>query len=217
MNDAHETLRVADAVAACVVAARPPAAGSAAGTGGSGIGFSPRRRADRELGRHGEGALDVLAWPGYAENGSTDPTVDWVTPFEDATGCKVNVQVVRDVRRGVQPVHDEPEPVRRHLGVRRREPAPRRAPATSSRSTSTSSRTTRTSSRPSRTSRTTPSTAGHYGVPHGRGANLLMWRTDKVTPAPTTLGRDVRPDQPYAGKITVYDAPIYIADAARRT
>ena len=26
-----------------------------------------------------------------------------------------------------------------------------------------------------------------YGVPHGRGANLLMWRTDKVTPAPTQL------------------------------
>ena len=25
-----------------------------------------------------------------------------------------------------------------------------------------------------------------YGVPHGRGANLLMWRTDKVKPAPTS-------------------------------
>ena len=23
-----------------------------------------------------------------------------------------------------------------------------------------------------------------YGIPHGRGANLLMYRTDKVTPAP---------------------------------
>ena len=28
-----------------------------------------------------------------------------------------------------------------------------------------------------------------YGVPHGRGANLLMWRTDKVTPAPDSLER----------------------------
>ena len=40
----------------------------------------------------GEGALNILAWPGYAEDGSTDPAVDWVTPFEEETGCKVNVK-----------------------------------------------------------------------------------------------------------------------------
>ena len=28
----------------------------------------------------------------------------------------------------------------------------------------------------------------HYGIPHGRGANLLMWRTDHVKPAPTSWG-----------------------------
>ena len=44
-----------------------------------------------ELG-DGEGELNVLAWPGYAEDGSTDKTVDWVTPFEEETGCKVNVK-----------------------------------------------------------------------------------------------------------------------------
>ena len=32
------------------------------------------------------GTINVLAWPGYAEDGSTDPNVDWVTPFEEATG-----------------------------------------------------------------------------------------------------------------------------------
>ena len=32
----------------------------------------------------------------------------------------------------------------------------------------------------------------HYGVPHGRGANILMWRTDEVTTAPDQLGRGVR-------------------------
>ena len=31
-----------------------------------------------------------------------------------------------------------------------------------------------------------------YGVPHGYGANLLMYRTDEVTPAPTELGRGLR-------------------------
>ena len=40
----------------------------------------------------GEGEVNILAWPGYAEDGSTDPAVDWVTPFEKETGCKVDVK-----------------------------------------------------------------------------------------------------------------------------
>ena len=39
----------------------------------------------------GEGKLNIIAWAGYAEDGSTDPKVDWVTPFEKQTGCQVNV------------------------------------------------------------------------------------------------------------------------------
>jgi putative spermidine/putrescine transport system substrate-binding protein len=53
-----------------------------------------------------------------------------------------------------------------------------------------------------------------YGVPHGRGANLLMWRTDIVDPAPDSWSVVFDPDSPYKGKVTAYDAPIYIADAA---
>ena len=41
----------------------------------------------------GEGQVNVVAWAGYVENGSTDPKVDWVTGFEKETGCKVNVKV----------------------------------------------------------------------------------------------------------------------------
>ena len=40
-----------------------------------------------------EGAVNVVAWAGYAEDGTNDPKVDWVHPFEKATGCKVNVKV----------------------------------------------------------------------------------------------------------------------------
>ena len=40
----------------------------------------------------GEGALNILAWPGYAEDGTNDPSADWITPFEEATGCQVNVK-----------------------------------------------------------------------------------------------------------------------------
>ncbi len=40
----------------------------------------------------GEGVLDIVAWPGYIENGSSDKAYDWVTDFEKATSCKVNVK-----------------------------------------------------------------------------------------------------------------------------
>src|SRR6266487_786012 len=40
----------------------------------------------------GEGQVNIVAWAGYAENGSNDPKVDWVTPFEKQTGCKANVK-----------------------------------------------------------------------------------------------------------------------------
>ena len=40
----------------------------------------------------GEGEVDIVAWPGYIERGDTDKNYDWVTAFEKATGCKVNVK-----------------------------------------------------------------------------------------------------------------------------
>src|SRR4051812_42008725 len=36
-----------------------------------------------------EGALDIVAWPGYIERGESDKAYDWVTKFEADTGCKV--------------------------------------------------------------------------------------------------------------------------------
>ena len=39
-----------------------------------------------------EGQVNIVAWPGYIERGETDPAFDWVTKFEEATGCKVNVK-----------------------------------------------------------------------------------------------------------------------------
>jgi putative spermidine/putrescine transport system substrate-binding protein len=53
-----------------------------------------------------------------------------------------------------------------------------------------------------------------YGVPHGRGPNLLAFRTDEVTPAPDSWSAIRDPNTPYKGKITIYDDSIFIADAA---
>lgn len=53
-----------------------------------------------------------------------------------------------------------------------------------------------------------------YGVPIGRGANILQYNDEVVTEAPTSWDVTWEADSPYAGKIIGYDAPIYIADAA---
>jgi putative spermidine/putrescine transport system substrate-binding protein len=53
-----------------------------------------------------------------------------------------------------------------------------------------------------------------YGVPIGRGANILQYNAEVVTEEPTSWDVVWEPDSPYAGQIIAYDAPIYIADAA---
>ena len=53
-----------------------------------------------------------------------------------------------------------------------------------------------------------------YGVPIGRGANLLQYNEDVTGGTPESWDVVWEADSPYAGKITAYDAPIYIADAA---
>ncbi len=53
-----------------------------------------------------------------------------------------------------------------------------------------------------------------YGVPHGRGSNLLMYDPDEVKPAPTSWDVVFDNASEYSGNVTAYDNPIYIADAA---
>jgi putative spermidine/putrescine transport system substrate-binding protein len=53
-----------------------------------------------------------------------------------------------------------------------------------------------------------------YGVPIGRGANLLQYNETVTGGAPESWSVVWETDSPYAGKTTAYDAPIYIADAA---
>ena len=53
-----------------------------------------------------------------------------------------------------------------------------------------------------------------YGVPHGRGPNYLMFRTD-VVPEDTDSWSVIWDESgPYNGKISIYDDSIFIADAA---
>jgi putative spermidine/putrescine transport system substrate-binding protein len=53
-----------------------------------------------------------------------------------------------------------------------------------------------------------------YGVPHGRGANVLMWDPSVVTTKPDSWSTVFAADSPYKGKVTAYNYAIYVADAA---
>lgn len=161
----------------------------------------------------GEGQLSVLAWPGYVEDGSTSPDVDWVSSFETETGCQVTVQVFGTSDEAFTLFQTNPE----QFDVL-------------SASGDASLRLVAGDFVQPVNVDLIPSYAQifddlknkdyntvdgvHYGVPHGRGANVLMWRTDLVDPAPVSWSEMFDPNSPHAGKFSVYDAPIYIADAA---
>src|ERR1700712_2638537 len=61
---------------------------AACGTAGGSTGGSGGPKPQATLGAN-EGSVSILAWPGYVEDGSNDPTVDWVSKFTKDTGCKV--------------------------------------------------------------------------------------------------------------------------------
>ena len=93
---------------------------------------APARNAEAptELGDT-EGAVSLLAWPGYVEDGSNDPAVDWVSAFEKRDRMQGHQQDLRHLRRGVQPHEDRR--LRRRRGLRRRLAASGRRAATSPR------------------------------------------------------------------------------------
>ncbi len=49
-----------------------------------------------------EGELNLVIWVGYAEDGTNYPEFDWVTPFEDETGCQVSTTDMTDSANGVE-------------------------------------------------------------------------------------------------------------------
>ncbi|MEI8066145.1 MAG: ABC transporter substrate-binding protein [Actinomycetes bacterium] len=159
----------------------------------------------------GEGQLNIVIWAGYAENGSSDKTVDWVTPFTKATGCKVNAKVGNTSDEMVTLMKSGG-----YDGVSASGDATNRliyggvvAPVNTALVPSYAAIS------PFLKNKSWNSAAGQmYGIPHGWGANVLAYNTAKVKPAPTSWGAVFDPKSPYAGKITAYDSPIYIADAA---
>ncbi len=153
----------------------------------------------------GEGALNVVAWEGYAQD-------DWVKPFEAATGCQVHAkyagssdEMVALMRSGGGSQYDvvsasgdaslrliyghNVQPVNMALIPAWNDFIPQlKAPAFN--------------------------TVGgvHYGVSYEWGPNTLIYSTKRFAAAPASWA--VIYDPRYKGEITVPDNPIQIADAA---
>jgi putative spermidine/putrescine transport system substrate-binding protein len=159
----------------------------------------------------GEGKVNLIAWAGYVEDGSTDPSVDWVTDFENKTGCQVNTKIGNTSDEMVTLMRTG-----KYDGVSASGDATLRliaggdvAPVNTKLIPNYKDIFPALKDQPHNTV-----DGVNYGVPHGRGANLLMFNKDVVKPAPDSWGAVFDPDSPYKGKVTAYDNPIYLADAA---
>lgn len=163
-----------------------------------------------------EDRLDIVAWPGYVERGETDPNYDWVTVFEQDTGCKVHVKSagtsdemvqlvaqggydlvtassdasLRLIRAGtVQPVDLERIPSYANVDERLRN-APWHFVD-----------------------------GRHYGTPWQWLPNVLMYDTRAFPTAPDSWAvvfeeRRLADGRSNQGRIQAYDGAIYVADAA---
>jgi putative spermidine/putrescine transport system substrate-binding protein len=177
---------------------------------GSGEFNPPDLKMQQNVGK-GEGQLNVLAWPGYAEDGSTDPKVDWVSSFEKQTGCQTNVKVFGTSDEAVNLMQTGEYDVVSASG----DASLRLIASGDVEPVNTDLVSTYKDIAPFLKDRAWNTVDGvNYGIPHGWGANLLMWRKDVVKQPPTSWGAVFDAKAPYAGKITAYDSPIYIADAA---
>jgi putative spermidine/putrescine transport system substrate-binding protein len=158
-----------------------------------------------------EGQVTILAWPGYVEDGSNDPAVDWVTPFEEETGCEVTSKTYGTSDEAVNLMKTGDYDVVAASGdatlrlIAGGEVAP-----------------VNTDLIPNyegiydflKDKEWNSVDGQSYGVPHGYGANLLMYNTETFAEAPTSWDVVFENAGENSGKVTAYDSPIYIADAA---
>jgi len=151
-----------------------------------------------------EGAVNLIGWAGYLED-------DWVKPFEEQSGCKVNAKIGT--------TSDEMVTLMRsgnYDGVSASGDATLRliaggdvAPVNFDLTPNYADVFEGLKGQP----HNTVDGVG-YGVPHGRGANLMFWNTEEISGDQTSWSLVWDADSPAAGKISMYDSPIQIADAA---
>ncbi|WP_407065620.1 ABC transporter substrate-binding protein [Devosia sp.] len=164
----------------------------------------------------GEGAVSIVAWPGYIERGDSDKGYDWVTGFEKDTGCMVSVKTAATSDEmvtlmnggGFDLVTASGDASLRLIAGKKVVPV-------------------NTDLIPSFKTVDERLQGGvwftqdgkHYGVPYQWGPNVLMYNTDTFKEAPTSWNvvfekMDLPDGKSNEGRVQAYDGPIYIADAA---
>ena len=181
------------------------ACGTAGGGGGGGDNGMPTELGDME------GAISILAWPGYVEDGSNDPSVDWVSAFEKDTGCEVTAKTFGTSDEALNLMKSGEYDVVSASG----DASLRLIAGGDVAPVNTDLLKNYDGIYDFLKLQSWNSVDGvSYGVPHGYGANLLMYNTD-VFPGGLDSWSAVFDDaSEHAGEVTAYDSPIYIADAA---
>ncbi|MEZ5879301.1 MAG: ABC transporter substrate-binding protein [Nitratireductor sp.] len=164
----------------------------------------------------GEGQVNIVAWPGYIERGETDKGFDWVTKFEENTGCKVQVKTANTSDEmvalmnegGFDLVTASGDASLRLIAGKRVQPV--NVDLVPSWGTVDD----RLKSAPWHTV-----DGVHYGVPYMWGPNVLMYNTEVFKEPPTSWNvvfeEMTLPDgKSNMGRVQAYDGPIHVADAA---
>ncbi|HXM52110.1 MAG TPA: ABC transporter substrate-binding protein [Candidatus Binatus sp.] len=162
----------------------------------------------------GEGTLNLVAWTGYVESGKSDPKVDWVTPFQTQTGCKINVKFAD--------TSDEMVTLMRQGGGTQWDGVSASGDATNRLIAHGDVAEVNVTLIPDfkdvipslQSPKHNTVNGKHYGIPYMYGPNVLMYNTQVVYPAPTSWKDTWETSSPYKGKIAAYDSAIFIADAA---
>lgn len=164
----------------------------------------------------GEGEVAIVAWPGYIERGANDPAYDWVTAFEEETGCKVTVKDAATSDEMVQLMStgeydlvtaSGDSSLRLIFGGIVQEIDVTKIPSYNTVDE-------RLQNAPWHTV-----DGKHYGVSYQWGPNVLMYNTDVFAEAPTSWNvvfeEQTLPDgKSNKDRVQAYAGPIYIADAA---
>jgi len=164
----------------------------------------------------GEGTVSIVAWPGYIERGETDAAFDWVTKFEAATSCKVEIKTANTSDEMVALMNEGGFDLVTASGDAslRLIAGGRVQPINIDLIPSWSRVDDRLKDAPWHTVKGT-----HYGTPFMWGPNVLMYSTEVFPEAPTSWNvvfeEMTLPDgESNTGRVQAYDGPIYIADAA---
>ena len=164
-----------------------------------------------------EGQVNIVAWAGYIERGETMKEFDWVTKFEAASGCKVNVKTANTSDEMVALMNEGGFDLVTASGDAslRLIAGDRVQPVNVDLVPSWSTVDERLKNAPWHTV-----DGVHYGVPYMWGPNVLMYNTEVFPEPPTSWSvvfeETTLPDgKSNKGRVQAYDGPIHVADAAQ--